>query len=300
MNRSLRLAATLATSAPALLATAASPAADVGAPAPYVAEAQVRELHGQLHSALAHADVGALDRLVAPDFFAIEGNGRWLERGPWLSLPSRPTPGMEVAPGGASVRLFGDVALVEGVLQHEAAGAATRVRYTEGYHWLGGAWRLVHLQHTVLREGVPVPQRIGRPPQHAAWQGTDPQGEERVVLVALNDHYVRAFREADVAWYDEHLATGYGVVNSDGSFDDWARALEEFAQPVFAQHLKHFPVDKVRVRRFGDTAFIHAENDFERKDGKRGINRYTDVWHRQWDGRWRCVSAHITTFRAPR
>lgn len=299
MKRTLRLAATLATSAPAMLATAASPPADVSAPAPYVAEAQVREIHGQLHSALARADAGALDRLVAQDFFAIEGNGEWLERGPWLAALVPAAPLAEVAQGGPSVRLFGDVALVEGVLERRAATSPIRIRYTEGYHWQAGRWQLVHVQHTTLREGVAVAQRGGEVPSHPSWQGADPQGEDRAVLVALNDQYVRAFREADVAWYDEHLATGYGVVNSDGSFDDRARALEEFALPVFAQHLAAFPVGQVRVRALGDVAFIHAENDYLRKDGKRGINRYTDVWHRQPEGGWRCVSAHITTFRAP-
>ena len=87
-------------------------------------------------------------------------------------------------------------------------------------------------------------------------------------------------------------------IDRDGSFHDRGRALEAFAQPGFAASMRSFPVDKVRVRGFGEIALIHAENDFEPKDGRSGINRYTDTWHKQQDGNWRCVTAHITTFKA--
>jgi hypothetical protein len=60
-------------------------------------------------------------------------------------------------------------------------------------------------------------------------------------------------------------------------------------------------VGRVRVRRFDDVALIHAENDYELKDGRRGVSRYTDIWVRSDAGasRWRCVAAHITVHRAP-
>ena len=57
--------------------------------------------------------------------------------------------------------------------------------------------------------------------------------------------------------------------------------------------------DAGRGRRFGDIALIHAENAYERKDRRRGVNRYTDIWRKQADGRWLCIAAHITTHKAP-
>ena len=114
----------------------------------------------------------------------------------------------------------------------------------------------------------------------------------------LNENYVNAFREADAAWYDRHLAPDYVVVYGDGSFHDRASALADFAKPTFATSIRSFPVGDVRIRRFGDVALIHAENAYELKDGRRGVSRYTDIWHKQ-DGRWRCVAAHITVHRAP-
>ena len=80
--------------------------------------------------------------------------------------------------------------------------------------------------------------------------------------------------------------------------DDRAAALAEFAKPVFATHIRSFPVDKVRIRRFADVALIHAENDYVLKDGRNGINRYTGIWQKQRDVSWKCIAAHITSFKA--
>jgi ketosteroid isomerase-like protein len=88
------------------------------------------------------------------------------------------------------------------------------------------------------------------------------------------------------------------VVNGDGSLHDRAAALARFAQPTFATSMTSFPVGKVTVRRFGDVALIHAENAYELKDGRKGVSRYTDIWH-QRDGRWLCIAAHITVHKAP-
>jgi hypothetical protein len=42
---------------------------------------------------------------------------------------------------------------------------------------------------------------------------------------------------------------------------------------------------------------IDAENDYEMKDERHGISRHIDIWHQQLDGRWLCVSAHITAHK---
>jgi ketosteroid isomerase-like protein len=62
--------------------------------------------------------------------------------------------------------------------------------------------------------------------------------------------------------------------------------------------MKSFPVTNVAIRRFGDVALIHAENPYERTDGRKGANRYTDIWHKR-DGRWLCVAAHVTRHKLP-
>jgi ketosteroid isomerase-like protein len=279
-----------------LLATAAH-AAPV--PAPAIAEAQLRAINHRFVSAFAVEDVEYLDALTADDFLLTGISGEWLSREKHLAAMRELAVAGGVSYGDVRVRLFGPVALIHGLFEAAGADGPQRIRYTDVYHWDGAAWRLVNAQNTALRAGVDKALREGSPPAHEPWQGNDPVGSETEVLRELNANYVNAFRHADVAWYDAHLAPDYVVVNGDGSIDDRAQALAEFARPVFAEHMRSFPVDKVRIRRFGDVALIHAENDYELKDGRRGVSRYTDIWRKLPNGRWQCVAAHITRHKEP-
>lgn len=282
---------------PAVLAAVAQ-AAPV--PAPVIAEAQLRTINHRAVSALATADRDYLAALTATDFLLTGITGEWIGRAQRLAMVRELPVPAGISYDDVQVRLFGPVALTHGLLETiDAAGVAKRVRYTDAYHWNGLYWRLINSQHTALRDGVATTLQRGQAPRHAPWRGTDPTGDDSEVLGELNANYVRAFREADVAWYDAHLAPDYVVVNSDGSIHDRARALAEFAEPAYATTMRSFPVDKVRIRRFGDIALIHAENAYERKDRRRGVNRYTDIWRKQPDGRWLCLAAHITTHKAP-
>ena len=270
------------------------------APVPAVAEAQLRALNHQVINALAHPDRDSMDRVTANDFLLIDTSGNWLGRRRHLARLHTPKLRGDVYCDEVEVRLFGPVALVHGVLESRGEGGIPgRVRYTDVYHWNGSRWLLANAQHTPLRDGVARRIHEGKAPAHAPWQGEDPVGDDLEVLRKLNENYVRAYREADVAWYDAHLAPDFVVVNNDGSYHDRARALAEFAEPYFATYMHSFPVGKVRIRRFGDIALIHAENAYERKDRRRGVNRYTDIWRKQADGRWVCIAAHITTHKAP-
>jgi uncharacterized protein (TIGR02246 family) len=252
-------------------------------PAAAVAELQLRALN--------HRHVSEGDRFaqaIAGDrFLSMSTAGEWSPRSQSPVLAS-------ASYDDVRVRLFGEVALVHGLIESIApTGEISRVRYTDVYRWEGRAWQLVHVQRTMLKPTTDRAQRHGTAPAHAPYTGKDPTGDDLAVLTALNEQYVRAFRESDVAWYDAHLAPDYVVVYGDGSFHDRADALADFAKPTFRDHLKSFPVAKVEVRRFGDVALVSAENAFEAKDGRKGVNRYTDTWVRR-DGRWQCVAAHIT------
>jgi hypothetical protein len=266
---------------------------------PTLAEAQLRDLHARhLHSLIA-PDSAFLDKLVAPDFRMLDRGGNWISRAEYLAqMALSLADQMQAEP--PKIRQFGKVALLEGVFETSTkTPPSTRVRYTDVYQWDGTHWRLHNVQHTLLSAGVSVAARVGETPPHAPWQGHDLSGDADAVLHALNENYVRAYREADIAWYDAHLAQNYHVVNSDGSLDDRAAALMEFAKPQFATYMKSFPVAKVRIRRLGELALIDAENDYEMKDGRHGISRYIDIWYQQSDGRWLCVSAHITAHKKP-
>jgi hypothetical protein len=268
-------------------------------PPPEVAEAQLRAINHRFVNSVVDASGAQMDALTAEDFLFTERDGSWLDRADFLARMRQQAPLSGASSDDMSVRVYGPVAVVHAVFRAVLEdGQVVKVRYTDVHVWNGASWRLVSAQNTPIKDAVEVRQVKGTAPAHAAWQGKDPSGDDLTVLRTLNENYVRAFRDADVAWYDAHLAPHYSVVSGDGSFHDRAAALVAFAKPSFATYIKSFPVDRVRIRRFGDVALIHAENDYELKDGRKGVSRYTDIWHKQ-GGHWRCIAAHITVHKAP-
>lgn len=330
------MAHTIASRLPALfllsgLVSGAAQAAPV--PAPEIAEAQLRAINHRFVSATVDVSGDLMEMLTHADFVLTESDGSWRDRAEFVARMRRQAPLPNTASVGMQVRLFGAVALVHGVfLSPEArgkSGRATRVRYTDVYVWNATAWQLVSVQNTALADDtVPVSLRQGGAATHTPYgpeapdvpeavgasgasrasgqpgapgvprAGWDAGGDDTPVLLALNEQYVAAFRHADVAWYGAHLAPDYVMVAGDGSLLDRAATLTRFAQPTFATAMRSFPVGKVSVRRFDDVALIHAENDYVLKDGRRGVSRYTDIWHKR-EGRWLCIAAHITEHRAP-
>jgi ketosteroid isomerase-like protein len=289
-------------SVPFTLTVMAASVSAAPVPAPTIAEAQLRALNHRFVNAFAFADSAYIDALTAKDFLLISNSGDWIDRAKHVEMMRQPLVSGGLSYDDVRVRLFGSVALLHGVFETVTeSGTVTvrRVRYTDVYHWNGVRWLLVSAQNTPMRDGVATSALKVTAPATARWQGADPAGDDVSVLRQLNENYVRAFRESDVAWYDAHLAPDYIVISSDGSVSDRAKALADFAKPTFANNMRTFPVGDVRIRRFDDIAIIHAENAYELKDGRKGVSRYTDIWHKQADGRWMCVAAHITAHKVP-
>jgi ketosteroid isomerase-like protein len=263
-----------------------------------IAEAQLRAINHRFVSATVDVTGDLMEILTHEDFLLTQSDGTWRDRTEFVAHMRRQSPLPNAAGEDMRVRLFGPVALVHGVfVVTDRAGKAAKLRYTDVYVWSASAWQVVSVQNTPLKGSVAVPLRKGIATAHPRWQGQDPVGDDATVLHALNDNYVKAFRESDVAWYDAHLAPDYVVASGDGTFHDRAAALADFAKPSFATYIKSCPVDKVNIRRFDDVALIHAENAYELKDGRKGVSRYTDIWHKQ-NGQWRCIAAHITVHKA--
>lgn len=240
-----------------------------------------------------------MSALTDHDFLLVGTRGDWLDRTAHLERMSAHSGLTGVSYDGVAIRRFGDVALIHGLFEGlDASGASMRVRYTDAYRHDGATWRLISAQNTPIQTGVPHEMIRGVAPATQPWIGNDPQGDDLAVLTELNENYVDAFRNSDVAWYDAHLAPDFIVIQPDGSLLDRAAALEAFARPVFKTRMRSFPVDQVRIRRFGDVALIHAQNAYELLDGRKGISRYTDIWVKH-EGRWRCVAAHLTTHKPP-
>ncbi len=266
-------------------------------PAPEVAAIQLRAINHRLLQGAPDPGGHRLEALTAEDFLFTADDGTWHDRAGFLAEVKRRPLFAGASCEDQCVRLFGPVAVVHGVFG-TPRGATSRVRSTDVHVWNGALWWLVSAQDTLLQPGVPIAPRTACAPPPAPWHGRDPCGDDLTVLRLLNAHYVQAFREADVAWYDAHLAPDYVVVSGDGTLEDRGAALADFALPYFATSMVAFPVARVNIRRFHDVALVHAENDYLLKDGRTGISRYTDIWHKHC-GRWRCIAAHITVHKAP-
>lgn len=110
------------------------------------------------------------------------------------------------------------------------------------------------------------------------------------ILRQFNQDFVRSVEMSDVRRFEEILAEDFLNSNPDGSLVDRARFLAQIARPAMISNLE---AHDVRVRIMGDIAIIHARTTYKKPDGRAGAGRYTDVWARQ-QGRWLCVSAHVT------
>ena len=47
------------------------------------------------------------------------------------------------------------------------------------------------------------------------------------------------------------------------------------------------------IQLLSNHTVVHARTAYEKPDGTQGAGRYTDDWQLR-DGRWQCVSAHVT------
>ena len=109
-------------------------------------------------------------------------------------------------------------------------------------------------------------------------------------LSQLNRDYVRAVEERNPHWFDEHLAEDFTNTYADGTFADRAEFIERVARE---SGLSNRRLLEVTIRRMGDFAIIHARTISNTSSGSEVFTRYTDIWARR-DGRWVCVSAHLT------
>jgi hypothetical protein len=221
--------------------------------APGMTEARLRAIDDRFVAAFAVHDAHVLDEMVADDFTCIGSDGGWLTREEFLARMRKTSPFAGLATvEDLHVRVFGPAAVALTLFVVVARdGEQLRIRGTDVYAWNGHDWRLVYVQHTSLAHGVDAQQRTATAiaTGDLAWQGCDPVGDDLGVLRTLNEQYVAAFRDADVAWYDAHLAPDYVVVYGDGSLHDRHAALADFAQPYFATHLESFAVGPPPKRR---------------------------------------------------
>jgi uncharacterized protein DUF4440 len=106
----------------------------------------------------------------------------------------------------------------------------------------------------------------------------------------LNHHYVRSVDEADVDWFDRHLAPGFMNTNPDGTVLDRTAFLAQIGR---GSPVKEIREHDVKILLFGDLAVIKARTSYKKPDGTMGAGWYTDDWQLGPKG-WHCVSAHVS------
>ena len=109
-------------------------------------------------------------------------------------------------------------------------------------------------------------------------------------LQQLNEQYIEAVLQADVNWYQKHLADDFVCIDSEATVFDKEAFLQHTSRGPYVADYK---LENVTVRIYGETALVQATGLFTRKDGSAGLSRYTDVYVRN-GGEWKCVSAQIT------
>lgn len=112
-------------------------------------------------------------------------------------------------------------------------------------------------------------------------------------LRQLNDQYIDAVMQANVNWYQQHLAEDFICIDSEGTVFDKQAFLQHTSRGPYVGNYK---LEDVTVRIYGETALVQATGLFTRKDGVPGMCRYTDVYVRNGND-WKVVSAQITRFQ---
>lgn len=109
-------------------------------------------------------------------------------------------------------------------------------------------------------------------------------------LQDLNRNYIRSVDEADVRWFEQHLADDFLNTNPDGSRLDRAAFLAQIGRGSAVKNIREHDV---KIRLLGDFAIVHARTSYLKPDGSTGSGWYTDDWHLRPEG-WRCVAAHVS------
>jgi ketosteroid isomerase-like protein len=120
------------------------------------------------------------------------------------------------------------------------------------------------------------------------------EAEAVALLHRLNAQYIRAFVEADVAWYVENLTADFTCSLSDGTRIGKEEFLRKIASGPGVTEVRY---DEVDVRPLGDVALVHGVTHYVR-NGEPASTRYADVWRRE-AGRWRAVAAQLTAVADP-
>jgi len=246
----------------------------------------VRQLNEGYIGAAQASDTAWFDKNLAACFMASNPDGSLIDRAAFLDRIGRPHANRGYAAVGPRVRVIGDVGVVDSGFRTSTPDGGELVgHYTDVYAFLDGRWQCVSA-HFALRPAPPQTGATKTAPVIAG--GASPA--DHAALAELNRHYIRSVQESDVRWFDANLAGDFTNGNADGTFSDRAAFLTFIGEPCPVSGLR---AEDERIQVVGDVGIIHARTAYTKPDGQPGSGRYTDIWWRA-EGRWLCVSAHVT------
>jgi ketosteroid isomerase-like protein len=232
------------------------------------------------------SDVRWFDENLAACFMASNPDGSLVDRAGFLDRIGRPNPSTNLAAVDTHVRIVGDVGIIDSGFQYTNANGQDGVgHYTDVYGFIEGRWQAISA-HFALR---PAPPQVGATRTAEVTAGA-PSPADHATLAELNHDYIRSVQESDVRWFDANLAEEFVNGNADGAFSDRAAFIAVIGKPSPVSNLG---ATDVRIQVVSDIGIIHARTAYTKPDGQASTGRYTDIWWRT-DGRWRCVSAHVT------
>lgn len=116
-------------------------------------EEGVRQAERARFAAMVKADVGALDKLLAPELIYTHGDARRIDKAAFISdFKTGAFNYVTIEPSEMNVRVYGDVAVVTGAaamhVVQDGKDAHIRIRYTNTQVRGGGGWQMVAWQAT--------------------------------------------------------------------------------------------------------------------------------------------------------
>ena len=122
---------------------------------------------------------------------------------------------------------------------------------------------------------------------------TKKRGSEEQELMKLENRWNDAMVKHGWAFLDQILADDYNWTDPDGNV--WAKAQSLASLKSGEDVYTALEADQIRVRVYGDAAVTTGRNtskeQFKGKDIS-GQYRWTDMWVKDYAGRWRCVAGH--------
>ena len=140
-------------------------------------------------------------------------------------------------------------------------------------------------------------------PPHAPPHGQMPKGqkhESRHEIDQLEEAWRDAVLKADIAVMDSLLAEDYMAITPNGSLQSKEQALENLRSGT--THIAAIEISDHKVRFYGTTALVTSRAEVSGTNagvGFSGSYRYTRVYVRDAQGKWKIVSFEASKIREP-